>query len=250
MAISLHTAAQQPDLWERGVPSAEVWPEYNRHGDNFGEWENLDTELAEFQFVLYDDEADDVLCEAHTGPCFWDGDEESLSEGIDATLADVFRLRRAGQRVNTLCALAAEIPPRSRERRLAREILRGMKEIARRNGFSHLIAPVRPSWKERYPLTPIERYVTWMRPDGHPLDPWIRTHTRLDARISKPLPHSMLITGSVEEWESWVGMVFPETGEYVFPYGLAPVHIDREQDKGIYWEPNVWLIHEVDRARP
>jgi hypothetical protein len=21
------------------------------------------------------------------------------------------------------------------------------------------------------------------------------------------------------------------------------VHIDREQDRGTYWEPNVWLVH-------
>lgn len=60
----------------------------------------------------------------------------------------------------------------------------------------------------------------------------------------------MPITGSVGEWEAWVGMVFPETGEYVSPGGLAPVHIDRELDKGTYWEPNVWLIHEIDAVEP
>lgn len=31
--------------------------------------------------------------------------------------------------------------------------------------------------------------------------------------------------------------------EYVFPAGLATVHIDRDRDTGEYWEPNVWLIH-------
>ena len=38
-------------------------------------------------------------------------------------------------------------------------------------------------------------------------------------------------------------MRFPETGDYVFPAGLATVHIDRERDLGEYWEPNIWLIH-------
>ncbi len=38
-------------------------------------------------------------------------------------------------------------------------------------------------------------------------------------------------------------MVFPESGDYVFPQGLATVHIDRTADRGSYWEPNVWLIH-------
>jgi hypothetical protein len=31
----------------------------------------------------------------------------------------------------------------------------------------------------------------------------------------------------------------------VFPAGLATVRIDREQDTGEYWEPNMWLIHQV-----
>ena len=38
-------------------------------------------------------------------------------------------------------------------------------------------------------------------------------------------------------------MAFPETGEYVFPRGLAPLTIDREADTGLYFEPNVWVVH-------
>ena len=43
-------------------------------------------------------------------------------------------------------------------------------------------------------------------------------------------------------------MRFPETGDYVFPAGLATVHIDRDTDTGEYWEPNVWIIHHVTSA--
>jgi hypothetical protein len=108
---------------------------------------------------------------------------------------------------------------------------------------------VRPSWKDRYPLTPIERYVRWRRPDGQLLDPWMRVHERLGARVTTTLPESLLITGSVGEWESWTGLVFPETGDYVFPEGLTTVRIDRDQDRGTYWEPNVWMVHP-DLPRP
>jgi hypothetical protein len=38
-------------------------------------------------------------------------------------------------------------------------------------------------------------------------------------------------------------MAFPESGDYIFPEGLAPVRIDRESDLGDYWEPNVWIVH-------
>jgi hypothetical protein len=49
-----------------------------------------------------------------------------------------------------------------------------------------------------------------------------------------------------EVWpESWTGMRFPDTGDYVFPRGLATVHIDRTAGTGDYWEPNIWLIHDV-----
>lgn len=74
-------------------------------------------------------------------------------------------------------------------------------------------------------------------------DPWIRVHTRLGARLGPVLPRSMRITGRVADWESWTRMRFPESGDYVFPKGLATVHIDRDRDTGQYWEPNVWLIH-------
>lgn len=73
--------------------------------------------------------------------------------------------------------------------------------IARTHGLSVLIAPVRPSWKERHPLTPIERYAGVRRPeDGLPFDPWMRVHERLGAEVLKPEPESLRITGTVAEW--------------------------------------------------
>ncbi len=38
-------------------------------------------------------------------------------------------------------------------------------------------------------------------------------------------------------------MLFPEDGNYVFPGGLAPLSV--EGDIGHYWEPNVWVLHDV-----
>jgi len=63
--------------------------------------------------------------------------------------------------------------------------------------------------------------------------------------VLRPEPHSLRITATVAEWEERVGLAFPETGEYVFPGGLATLAIDRERDVGRYWEPNVWMRHDV-----
>jgi hypothetical protein len=244
MGTTMHTAAERPDLWERGIDSADVWPEYNLHGDVLNRfWPHLDEELADFQFVLYDDEADVVVAEGHTGPLWWDADDATLPGGIDDALEQVFARARAGEPVNTLCALAAETPRTGRARGMAEQLLGAMSELARRHGLARVIAPVRPSTKHLYPITPIEQYVTWRRDDGQLLDPWMRVHERLGARVSTPLPESLRITGTVGEWESWTGMVFPETGTYVFPEGLAPLDVDRTADRGSYWEPNVWMIH-------
>jgi hypothetical protein len=248
--LTMHTAAERPDLWQRGIPSAAVWPEYNLHGDRLNRWwDHLDEELADYQFVLWDAEADEVVAEGHTAPLWWDGDDATLPAGIDVAIEQSFVRARAGEPVNTLCALAAESPRDGRRRGLAVELLGAMRVIAGRQGLTHLVAPVRPSWKDRYPLTPIERYVRWRRPDGQLLDPWMRVHERLGARVTTTLPESLLITGSVGEWESWTGLVFPETGDYVFPEGLTTVRIDRDQDRGTYWEPNVWMVHP-DLPRP
>jgi hypothetical protein len=244
MTFTVHTAAERPDLWDRGIPSESVWPEYNLHGDVLNRWwGHLDEELREFQFVLYDEARDEVVAEGHTGPLWWNGQDEALPEGIDASIEQIFARVRAGQPVNTLCALAAESPREGRARGLAQQLLGAMRSIAEKQGLIHLVAPVRPSLKERYPLTPIERYVRWRREDGQLLDPWMRIHERLGARVSTPLPESLQITGTVSEWESWTEMAFPDSGDYVFPHGLATVHIDRSADLGTYWEPNVWMLH-------
>ena len=146
--------------------------------------------------------------------------------------------------MNTLCALAAESPRDGRARGLAVQLLGAMRTISERQGLTHLVAPVRPSLKERYPMTPIERYVDWRRDDGQLFDPWMRVHERLGARLAGTLPESLRITGTVAEWESWTGMEFPESGDYVVPGGAgAGAHRPGRRTVGSYWEPNVWMVH-------
>ena len=118
-----------------------------------------------------------------------------------------------------------------------------MVDRARRAALTDVLAPVRPTLKERYPLVSIEEYAGWCRGDGELFDPWMRTHTRLGATIVRPEPRSMRISGTVAEWESWTGLPLPADGAYVFPGGLAPLQVEHGQ--GSYWEPNVWMRHPV-----
>ena len=250
MGISEIRYSERPELWaETAAITREVWPEYNLHSDDpEGYWDRLFEEFPEFQFVLFDDEERLVLAEGHTLPCCWDGTSDGLGDGIDAIIAAAFEAREAERSPTALGALAAEIRPRFQGRGLASRMLDAMADLARVAGLGHLIAPVRPSFKDRYPITPIERYVSWTRENGEPFDPWIRIHTRRGGTIVRPVPKSMHISGTVAEWEPWTGMRFPDDGRYTFPAGLAPVEIDHGRDLGTYWEPNVWIVHTIRQA--
>jgi hypothetical protein len=241
--------SERPELWDdTGVLTGEVWPEYNMHGDVLNEyWGSLFDEFPSFQFVLYDDHSEQVLAEGHTAPCQWDGTPQGLGDGIDEMIVAAFEAQAARSSTNALCALAAEIRPQFQGRGLALRILEAMTVVAGDASVGSLIAPVRPSFKDRYPITPIERYTNWTNLKGEPFDPWIRIHVRHGGSIIKPVPRSLRITGTVNEWEHWTQMRFPEDGCYTFPQGLAPLTIDHGQDRGIYWEPNVWIVHSMPR---
>jgi GNAT superfamily N-acetyltransferase len=247
VVVRMHivTLEDRPGLLAHSIPRREGWPEYNLHGDVISiRWVRLCDDLPEYQLFALSDEGE-VVGESNAAPCWWDGVPAHLPDGIDAALTDALDCLDTGRTVNTLCTLATLVTPAARGAGLSRLMLEAMSELARRHGFGHVVAPVRPSLKERYPLTPIERYATWRRPDGLLFDPWMRTHERLGAVVGPPLPYSLRITGSVAEWESWTGMVFPDPGRYVIPHGLAVVQIDRGRDLGRYWEPNVWMITDL-----
>jgi GNAT superfamily N-acetyltransferase len=250
-SFEIVSARARPDLRERARARADaVWPEYNKHGDVLNEyWGHLDEVFPDFQFVLYEEAEDEVLAEGHAIPCVWDGTVAGLPDGIDGVIAGGFRVHEQDEAPTTLSALAIAILPEHQNKGVSRVMVEAMAGIADEHGFADLIAPVRPNWKERYPLTPIERYVRWTRDDGLPFDPWIRVHRRLGGEILRPEPRSLRITGTVAEWEEWTELRFPESGEYVFPNGLAPVVIEREADRGIYFEPNVWMRHRIAATR-
>jgi hypothetical protein len=74
---------------------------------------------------------------------------------------------------------------------------------------------------------------------------WLRVHERLGAEILGVCAGSLIVEGTMAEWEEWTGMAFPDNGSYVVEGALVPVEIDREQDVGRYVELNVWMRHSL-----
>jgi hypothetical protein len=240
--IEVFTAEQRPDLWERSRSLFEtVWPEYNMHGNHTCRcFSALYPKHAHLQVLLYDASQDSIAGGGRTIPFRWDGTLEDLPAGMDA-LGD--RAIDDPEPPTALSALAAEVAEDQQRRGLSGLIIESMAAVARRAGLTPLVAPVRPSWKDRYPLTPIDRYARWVRRDGQPFDPWLRVHVRLGATILRTETRSLQIEAPVSDWEEWTGMTFPEDEDYVFPAGLAPLSV--RDGVGSYWEPNIWMLHQV-----
>jgi GNAT superfamily N-acetyltransferase len=238
--LQVVTAAERPDLWERARPAfGGIWPEYNMHGnDTSSYFGQLVPRWARFQVLVYDAAADLVVGRGRTIPFRWDGTLADLPAGIDAV---GLRAVSGDAAPTAVSALAAEVESDHQRRGLSRLIISAMAEAARQGGLGPLVAPVRPNWKDRYPLIPIGTYAHWRRPDGLPFDPWMRVHSRLGAAILRPAPRSMRIDAPVADWEEWTGLELPGPGEYVFPGGLAPLTVTG--GTGRYWEPNVWMVH-------
>ncbi len=219
------------------------WPEFIFHDQVTKRHLPRVRELfADHELALLD--ADDSVVAAGWGvPARWNGTVDDLPVGYNDSLARALHTHDTDAAPDTLIVLAAQVHPGRQGRGLAGVLLTEMRALAERSGLANVICPVRPAAKARYPLTPIERYAAWTRPDGAPLDPWIRTHWRLGAEVLAPAPRSQEITGTVQEWQTWTGMEFPDSGVYVIPDGLSTLRIDRDLDQGVYVEPNVWMRH-------
>jgi hypothetical protein len=176
-------------------------------------------------------------------PITWNGDLADLPAGYTDTTRRAVEGRERADEPNTFVICGGIVRPGRTGQGLAGELITALRALALAAGWKRVLAPVRPTLKPKYPLTPIDTFASWTRRDGAPLDPWLRTHWRLGGRIIATAPQSQTMTGTVDDWQTWTGMLFPSTGEYVIPGGLSTLHIDRANDQGTYTEPNVWVQH-------
>lgn len=241
--LEIVTTADRHDLDDEVRTALRgVWPEFIFHDPVSAEYlDRVETYFPEYDVLVLDD--GQVVAGGWGVPIRWDGEIATLPDGYDGALISAVTGHENSVPADTLCVLAAAVRAGRRRGGLAGNILTALRERAADAGLRRVIVPVRPALKSQYPLTPMENFARWSRGDGLHIDPWIRTHQRLGATILAPAPRSMLITGTVAEWEDWTAMAFPETGKYVVPHALDLVSIDREQDRGTYAETNLWMRH-------
>lgn len=247
--LKVRTVAEDGTLQERMEEMySQLWPRAILEGQPAGdydvpEWVTIYRQWPQFQFALLDAE-DRLVCTGNAVELPWQGDPEALPDaGYDWAITTACKAAMRGEPATMLCALGITVAPACRGQGISRVALEVMRTLGRTTGHTHLIAPVRPTAKERYPLIPMQTYMRWCTEDGLPFDPWLRAHVRVGGQIVKSCPTSLSVQGTVAEWRKWGGLPLPGSGHYLLPGLFAPTQIDIERDHGLYIEPAVWVIH-------
>jgi len=243
--IEIVTTAERRDLDDQARAALRgVWPEFIFHDQLVASYiERVEAYFPRYDVLLL--AQGEVVAGGWGVPIAWNATAADLPDGgYDGAMVRAVEGHENSVEPDTLCVMAAAVKPGHQGTGLAGRVLTALRERGTESGLRRVIAPVRPALKARYPLTPMSQFARWARGDGLHLDPWIRTHQRLGARILRPAPRSMLITGTVAEWEDWAKMAFPQTGRYVVPDALDLVRVDRAADRGTYAETNLWMRHQ------
>jgi GNAT superfamily N-acetyltransferase len=225
----------------------ESWPEFMQHDEIVGKnWHFLYERYPEFQYAVFDNK--EIIGIGNTIPVHWDKPFEQLPDtGLDWAFEKANKDYQSQIDPNLIIAVQILINKDYRGKGISFEMVKIMKELAYNCNFKNIALPIRPTLKYKFPLIPMQDYIQWKNEDDEAFDPWIRVHLKKRGRIVGVCNCSMNITGTIKEWEEWTGLKFPGSGNYIIKGALAEISINKELDKGIYLEPNVWMIHKCDQ---
>ena len=218
---------------------SEPWPVFLSEDSSVKKyWQRLYQVYPEYQLLFRINS--EYVGVANSAPIYWNGNINDLPAGFDEAIETVIE---DNKKPNTLCGLAVVISKEHLGKGISSEIINNLKKLAKSYGYSNLILPVRPTLKSQYPTISMDNYIKWEK-DNLPFDPWLRIHIKIGGEILKVANPSMIVKGTVSDWQRWTGMYFGESNQYIVQGALNPVNIDLESDLGEYIEPNVWVLHK------
>ncbi len=245
MDFTVSVLADRPDLAETAWGMPDSWPTFMTHDPIASLYYRPEVveRFADFTLVCQD-ESGSVVGKAHSIPLYVSAGGGLSDDGWDGAVLRGIRDRMTAVVPNTVCALEIAVTPEMQGHGLSSVLLTGLRENAGRLGFDELIAPVRPNGKTD-PRESMSSYAAGRRQDGLPADPWLRVHVRAGGTIAGVAPRSMVIPGTLEDWRTWTGLPFDQSGPVDVPGALAPVLCDARQGTAVYVEPNVWVRHRT-----
>jgi hypothetical protein len=116
-------------------------------------WGSLFEDFADHQ-ILFCEPAETLISVGHTVPFVWYGTLDDLPPTMAGLMERAIGAHRDRSTPNALSAVAALVRSSHQRRGLSAEILRAMRSLAEERGMHSLVAPVRPTLKSSYPLTP------------------------------------------------------------------------------------------------
>jgi GNAT superfamily N-acetyltransferase len=245
MDLDIASAADRPDRRPLWAGLTGLWPPFmtqDETGEFFYGYEF--DHYPEFQLLAVDAGTGEAVAKAHSVPLSFTGQiAGGLPEhGWDWAVRQAAHDRLRGTAPTIVSALEIMVRPELRGRGLSARMLAALRANTAAQGFTDLIAPVRPTGAQG---KPIDRYAYERRPDGLPVDPWLRVHVRAGGRIVNVAHASMVMVGTLPEWRRWTGLPFDTSEAVTVPHALAPVHCDVDSGRAVYVEPNVWVHHSL-----
>jgi hypothetical protein len=169
-------------------------------------------------------------------PLRWDGRPDDAPAGGAGEA-----VRRAGEvDADTLAVLDVTVAFGARGRGVGGALLSDL--VAQRpGGLERVLVLVRPHAKREYPLLPFPRYVSSVREDGQPFDPWLRAAWRAGLVPVRGVDRSLVARAPLDAWRRWLGQRVPGSGPYLIEGAIKPAILELERGEGRYREPHLWM---------
>ena len=245
MHLDIASAAERPDRRPLWSGLSGLWPRFMTQDETGGFFYGYEFDrYPEYQLLAVDTDTGEAVAKAYSVPLSRTGPiAGGLPEhGWDWAVRQATHDRLRGTAPTLVSALEIMVRPDLRGHGLSARMLAALRANTAARGFTDLIAPVRPTGAQGRPL---DGYAYEQRPDGLPVDPWLRVHVRAGGRIVNVAHTSMVMVGTLEDWRRWTGLPFDTTGPVTVPQALAPVHCDVDAGRAVYVEPNVWVHHRL-----
>ena len=190
-AVTIHRLDERPDLMDRVYEVDFTWPDFMGKDPvaNALYWQV--TGAFPHLCAAATDASGAVVASARA-LAFTLGlpDRGDLPDGgLDRVTIWAFNDRLTGRVPDIASAVEIVVARAYQGSGLSRRMLAALCNAARDAGLPRLVAPVRPNGKHRYPHMPMSKYITMMREDGLPADPWLRVHVRAGRADSACSPH-------------------------------------------------------------
>ncbi len=160
---------------------------------------------------------------------------------------------------NAICLLAMAVDPAARGQGLPGLLMQRAKDAAAHLGYRYVISPFRPTAYGAYKAERglahsrdlFAEYCAATRPDGKPLDPWLRRTVALGARLVRPVDRSFVIHGTLERFDALRETYRPDDwyspATDVWECGeTCTWYVDRARNSAMSVEPNCWGVIDIE----